>query len=134
MFDKVQPAVKQETKRLAIAVAVGLVIMYAGFFVLHGFFPEKVPFDYTVILGGIGGGAVAVLNFFLLGITLQGAVGISDEDEIKTRVKASYRNRMLLQVVWVIVAILVPYVQVIAGLLPLLMPGVWFKIYGFTGK
>ena len=63
--DKVQPAVKKETKNVAIYTVVGVVVMWVGFLILHLIWPEKIPFDYRVILGGIGGGAVAVLNFFL---------------------------------------------------------------------
>ena len=65
--DKVQPAVKKETKNVAIYTVVGVVVMWVGFLILHLIWPEKIPFDYRVILGGIGGGAVAVLNFFLMG-------------------------------------------------------------------
>ena len=62
-IDNVQPAVKKETKRSKIT-AVGLILMWILFAVLHFTMPDKVPLDYTVFLGGIGGGAVAVLNFF----------------------------------------------------------------------
>lgn len=50
---------------MIIYTLTGIVLMWIVFAVLHGTMPEKVPFDYTVILGGLGGGAVAVLNFFL---------------------------------------------------------------------
>ena len=72
--DKVQPAVKKETKNVAIYTVVGVVVMWVGFLILHLIWPEKIPFDYRVILGGIGGGAVAVLNFFLMGMAVQKAV------------------------------------------------------------
>ena len=55
--DKVQPAVKKETKNVAIYTVVGVVVMWVGFLILHLIWPEKIPFDYRVILGGIGGGA-----------------------------------------------------------------------------
>ena len=77
--DKVQPAVKQETKNVAIYTVVGVVVMWVGFLILHLIWPEKIPFDYRVILGGIGGGAVAVLNFFLMGMAVQKAVSETDE-------------------------------------------------------
>ena len=67
MFGEIQPAVKKETKKVIIYTLTGIVLMWIVFAVLHGTMPEKVPFDYTVILGGLGGGAVAVLNFFLMG-------------------------------------------------------------------
>ena len=51
--DKVQPAVKKETKNVAIYTVVGVVVMWVGFLILHLIWPEKIPFDYRVILGGI---------------------------------------------------------------------------------
>ena len=61
----IQPAVKKETKRVALVTAGGVVFMWIVFGVFHGVNPESIPFDYTVILGGLVGGLVAVLNFFL---------------------------------------------------------------------
>ena len=88
--DKVQPAVKQETKNVAIYTVVGVVAMWVGFLILHLIWPEKIPFDYRVILGGIGGGAVAVLNFFLMGMAVQKAVSETDEAGAKRRKQARY--------------------------------------------
>ena len=73
ILDNVQPAVKKETKRVVKITAVGLILMWILFAVLHFTMPDKVPLDYTVFLGGIGGGAVAVLNFFLMGLAVQKA-------------------------------------------------------------
>lgn len=47
-----------------VYTAAGVAVMWCVFLALHLVIPEKVPFDYTVILGGLFGGAVAVLNFF----------------------------------------------------------------------
>ena len=63
----VSPAVKQETTRIASGTAIGVVLMWVVFFFLHQANPEKIPFDYTVFLGGAAGGCVAVLNFFFHG-------------------------------------------------------------------
>ena len=79
ILDNVQPAVKKETKRVVKITAVGLILMWILFAVLHFTMPDKVPLDYTVFLGGIGGGAVAVLNFFLMGLAVQKAASASDE-------------------------------------------------------
>ena len=61
--DKVQPAVKKETKNVSHLYCCRRGCDVVGFLILHLIWPEKIPFDYRVILGGIGGGAVAVLNF-----------------------------------------------------------------------
>ena len=130
ILDKVQPAVKKETKRVVKITAVGLILMWILFAVLHFTMPDKVPLDYTVFLGGIGGGAVAVLNFFLMGLAVQKAASASDEGTARMKLKASYSQRFLMQILWVILAIVAPCFHFVAGIAPLLFPGTGIKIMG----
>lgn len=132
--DKVQPAVKKETKNVVIYTVVGVVVMWVGFLILHLIWPEKIPFDYRVILGGIGGGAVAVLNFFLMGMAVQKAVSETDEAGAKRRMQASYSQRNLMQMLWAILAIVLPCFQFAAGILPLLIPGTAIKLKGIKNS
>lgn len=133
-FSDVQPAVKRETGRVAAYTAIGTILMWVGFAVLHLVFPEKVPLNYTVFLGGIGGGIVAVLNFFLMGLTVQKVASTSDEDMARMRMKASYSRRMMLQVLWIIIVAVAPCFGLVAGLLPLLFPGLGIKLMGIIKK
>ena len=133
-LDNIQPAVKKETRRVAISTITGVVLMWIAFAVLQLVIPEKVPFDHTVILGGIGGGIIAVLNFFLMGMTVQKIASETDEDRAKMWMKNSYSKRMLMQMVWVIVAIVVPCFQFVAGIVPLLFPGIGIKILGIMKR
>ena len=130
ILDNVQPAVKKETKRIVKITAVGLILMWILFAVLHFTMPDKVPLDYTVFLGGIGGGAVAVLNFFLMGLAVQKAASASDEGTARMKLKASYSQRFLMQILWVILAIVAPCFHFVAGIAPLLFPGTGIKIMG----
>ena len=130
ILDNVQPAVKKETKRVVKITAVGLILMWILFAVLHFTMPDKVPLDYTVFLGGIGGGAVAVLNFFLMGLAVQKAASASDEGTARMKLKASYSQRFLMQILWVILAIVAPCFHFVAGIAPLLFPGTGIKIAG----
>ena len=130
ILDNVQPAVKKETKRVVKITAVGLILMLILFAVLHFTMPDKVPLDYTVFLGGIGGGAVAVLNFFLMGLAVQKAASASDEGTARMKLKASYSQRFLMQILWVILAIVAPCFHFVAGIAPLLFPGTGIKIMG----
>ena len=130
ILDNVQPAVKKETKRVVKITAVGLILMWSLFAVLHFTMPDKVPLDYTVFLGGIGGGAVAVLNFFLMGLAVQKAASASDEGTARMKLKASYSQRFLMQILWVILAIVAPCFHFVAGIAPLLFPGTGIKIMG----
>ena len=122
ILDNVQPAVKKETKRVVKITAVGLILMWILFAVLHFTMPDKVPLDYTVFLGGIGGGAVAVLNFFLMGLAVQKAASASDEGTARMKLKASYSQRFLMQILWVILAIVAPCFHYVAALVPFLVP------------
>ena len=130
ILDNVQPAVKKETKRVVKITAVGLILMWILFAVLHFTMPDKVPLDYTVFLGGIGGGAGAVLNFFLMGLAVQKAASASDEGTARMKLKASYSQRFLMQILWVILAIVAPCFHFVAGIAPLLFPGTGIKIMG----
>ena len=130
ILDNVQPAVKKETKRIIKITIVGLILMWILFAVLHFAMPDKVPLDYTVFLGGIGGGAVAVLNFFLMGLAVQKAASASEEGTARMKLKASYSQRFLMQILWVILAIVAPCFHFVAGIAPLLFPGTGIKIMG----
>lgn len=133
-FSDIQPAVKKETKKVAVSTLIGVILMWIGFAVFHFIFPEKVPLDYTVFLGGIGGGVVAVLNFFLMGLTVQKVASTSDEEMARMRMKASYSRRMMLQMLWVVIVIAAPCFALVAGLLPLLFPGFGIKFAGIILK
>lgn len=133
-LENIQPAVKTETKRVAIGTFSCVVLMWIVFFILHRITPEQVPFDYTVILAGLLGGTVAVLNFFLMGLTVQKVVSLGDEAEARNKMKASYSQRMLLQLLWGIASIAAPCFQFAAGLLPLLFPNMVIKLSGILGN
>lgn len=134
MFGDIQPAVKKETKRVAAITAVGVALMCIGFFILHMIVPDIVPFNYTVFTGGIAGGVIAVLNFFLMGITIQKVAVAPDEKTARNMLKASYTQRMLFQSLWVIVAIVAPCFQFAAGIIPLLVPSFGIKLLGIANK
>lgn len=134
LLENVQPAVKKETKRVVMIIGAGLILMWILFAILHFTMPDKVPFDYTVILGGIGGGVIAVLNFFLMGIAVQKAASATDEGTARMKLKVSYSQRFMMMILWVIVAIVAPCFQFVAGIAPLLFPGTGLKFVGIFHK
>ena len=134
LLARLQPAVRKETKRTAAAVGIGVILMWAVFGILHLISPQQVPFDYTVILGGIGGGVIAVLNFFLMAVTVQKVASAEKEDDARAMMKTSYSQRLLLQLLWVIVSIVVPFFQMAAGIAPLLFPSLAIKARAIFGK
>lgn len=130
----IQPAIIKETKKVAAGTGIGVLLMWAVFAGLHAFLPDAVPLDYTVFLGGLAGGAVAVLNFFLMGLAVQKVVSIKDDKLAHQKMAASYSRRMLLQFAWGIVTVVAPCFYFAAGLLPLLFPGMTIKLTGILGK
>ena len=130
LLENIQPAVKKETKRVIVITLLGLFLMWILFEALHFIMPDKVPLDYTVFLGGIAGGCVAVLNFFLMGLAVQKAAAAEDEGTARMKIKASYSQRFMMQVFWVIIAIIAPCFHFVAGIAPLLFPGTGIKIVG----
>ncbi|MCR5330975.1 MAG: hypothetical protein K6E62_07285 [Lachnospiraceae bacterium] len=126
----VQPAVKRETRNVAIITLAGVILMCAVFFVLHLFFSDSVPFNYTVILAGVCAGIVAVLNFFLMGLAVQKIAAVTDQDEARKLMQKSYYRRFGLQVLWIIAAIAAPCFNIVAGLIPLMFPGLGIRMRG----
>jgi hypothetical protein len=133
---KLQEAVKKETGNIALGTGVGVIIMFVIFFVLHMVLPKdlpfgySVPFDYKVILGGIGGFLVAVGNFFWMAVTVQKVASTEDEKLARQKMGVSYRYRTLLQLLWVILAIVVPVFNLVAGIIPLFIPSLYIKLRG----
>ena len=128
---EIAPAVKTETVKVAVSTIVMTVLMWIVFGVFHVLPGQDVPFDYRVILGGIGDCAVAVLNFFLMGLTVQDIVNTKDEDTAKLKMRSSQSRRLLMQILWVIASIVLPFINLAAGILPLFFPSIGIKLRAF---
>ena len=129
---KLQAASKKETLRIAVGSAICLAIMLAVFFVLSLF--GIVKSYYKVVLGGVGGTLVAILNFVILCLTIQKVAGMENGKPLKARVQLSYNLRLALQAAWVIVAFIAPCFHVLAAAIPLLFPTVVLYILQASGK
>ena len=124
---KLQKAVKDETVFVALGSIILSVIMVIVFFVLHGVFPEKVPMDLPVIIGAVGGCAVAIGNFFLMAVTVQKVAGIENYDQAYRSMQVSYRYRTFLQLIWCVLTMVLKFINPVAGMLPLLWPSLLIK-------
>ena len=113
MYMKIQKAVLKETGHIAIGVLIADAVM-CGVFAILG------KFDCTVVLGALLGTAIAVANFFLLGVTLQKAVGM--KEYASKYVRQSYSLRMFFCFAGVAVSVFAPCFHPIAAIVPLLMP------------
>ena len=109
---KLDPIIRRETKHLALGIGVADLLMIAVFVLLR-------RFDYTVVTGAILGTAAAVLNFLLLGITVQTAA--NQQDGQKKLVQASYSLRMMMLCLTVILGAVLPWFHTVAVIVPLLL-------------
>lgn len=130
---QVQDAVKKETARIGAGTAGVSVVMILVFWGLHLVIPDSVPFDYKVILGAVIGSAVAVGNFFFMGLTVQKIADMQDQDLAYRRMKTSYHYRTMIQFLWIILAVTVPFINGVAGVIPLFVPGAVIKARGILG-
>lgn len=114
LMKKVGEAVARETKYIAAWVVILSIIMQAVF-LLSG------HWDYAVILGNLLSGAFAVLNFFLMGITVQKAVE-KDEKGARAQMRASQSMRTFMLFAVAAVGVLVPCFNTWASIIPLFFP------------
>ena len=98
--ERIQPAVRKETEHVMVYTAAGVAVMWCVFLALHLVIPEKVPFAET------------------------------EEAAAKRWIQASYSQRNMMQMLWVILTIVLPCFQFVAGILPLLIPGTAIKLVG----
>lgn len=129
---ELQSASRHEVKRIACGTAVGGVVLAVVMYAL-----SKIGigiFDYRVITGAIGGCIVAVVNFALMCLTIQRAVNIAEQKNMKSFIQGSYNGRLLLQAGWIIAAYLMPWFNVFAAAIPLLFPNLVIFYLQARGK
>lgn len=129
----IQPAVKKETSRFAAGTAILTLLMFVVFLSLHRLRPEMVPFNFKVILSGILGAVVAAGNFFLMGLTVQKVTSAETENAAYQAMKASYRFRTAGQLLWAVLALVLPFFNGAAGILPLFFPSICIKAGSILG-
>lgn len=85
---KVEQVVKKETMKMAAGLLVCSAITQLVFLIFR-------KYDVSVLLGSLYGCGVMLLNFFLMGITVQNVVKTEDEKMGKKKMQFSYSLRQL---------------------------------------
>ena len=129
---KLEPESRKQLLRIAGGTAICTAAMWVLFAALH--LVGWVRFDYTVVLASLVGAAVAIGNFAGICFVVQKVIDEPDEKKRKAQLQISYNTRMLLQALWIIIAIAAPCFQAFAGVLPLLFPRVTIYYLQITGK
>lgn len=125
--EKPQQSIVKETKRIAVGTVIMLVVMLAVYAVLG-------KFTVGVLLGGLLGTAYAIFNFFMLGMTLQKAASMTDQQMAHMKVRSSYSTRMIGMLVLAVVAFALPFVEGIPCLIALLFPRATIFALQVTGQ
>lgn len=123
---KLQKAVVQETLRIA-AGTLALAALMNGVFALLG------KWDITVLWGTLLGCAAAVLNFILLGVTVQMMAADGNEKRGKLKLQLSYSLRMLAMLAVVVLGIKLSCFSWPAVVLPLLFPRITIALMQLFG-
>lgn len=111
---KIDKTVMKETRYIAGITIVLSVIMEAVFLIIG-------MWSYKALLGNILGAAVAVANFFLMGITVQKAV-LKEEKDAATMMKLSQTLRNMMLLIAAVLAIVLPFINPVAAIIPLFFP------------
>ena len=128
-----QPASRKEVTRVAVGTLVCDVLLVAGLFLASQF--DIGTFDLgKILISAAIGSCVAVLNFALMCLTVQSALGMTDQKKMKAKFQLSYNARMILQAGWTVIAFLVPGLHFIAGAAPVLFPKVTILYLQAKGK
>lgn len=125
--EKPQQSIVKETKRIGVGTVIMLVVMLAVYVVLG-------KFTVGVLLGGLLGSAYAIFNFFLLGMTLQKAASMTDQQMAHMKVRSSYSTRMIGMLILAVVAFALPFVEGIPCLIALLFPRATIFVLQVTGQ
>lgn len=111
---RIDRVIIRETTYIALWVLILSALTQAVFLIVRAW-------DPSVLLGNLYGAAVAVLNFFLMGLAVQRAAK-QNEEGARATVRASHAGRTLLLFVFAAVGVLLPVFHRVTVLLPLFFP------------
>lgn len=108
------PTVKKETLRIAVGTVILSGIMELIFILIR-------KWDLTVLWGNLLGAAAAILNFFLMALTVVKCVSLPP-DKAALKIRASQGGRLMMLAAIAIMAALLPCFNLYAAVIPLLFP------------
>ena len=125
-MEKIDKVVLKETKYIAVVTVILSTLMQSVFLVIG-------KWTYMCLLGNILGAFAAVLNFFLMGITVQKAV-VKEEKEAKNLMKFSQTSRLFMMLLFALVGYLIPVFNLLSVIIPYLFPRIAVMLRPFIVK
>lgn len=120
------PVIRRETLRIAIGELLLSAAMQLVFLLLR-------YWDMTVLYGNLLGIFAAVLNFYLMCLTVAKAVSL-DPDGARRRIKASQMLRLLMLLAFALIGVLLGCFNTAATLIPLFFPRIIITVYQFRHR
>lgn len=125
-MEKIDKVVLKETKYIALFTIILSVLMQSVFLIIG-------KWTIAHLLGNILGAFAAILNFFLMGITVQNAV-VKEEKEAKNLIKLSQNLRLFMMFFFALIGYLVPVFNLLTVIIPYLFPRIAVMIRHFVVK
>ena len=123
---KIEPTIIKETLYILVCVVILSVLMEAVFLIIH-------RWDYTVLLGNLLTGFAVTLNFFLMGLGVQKALG-KDEKEAKKIIRLSQVYRYLILIVFLVIGVVFSCFNNWAVFVPVVFPRIAIAIRPLFNK
>ena len=123
---RIDPVVKKETLKIALGTLILSVVMELVFVILG-------KWDMTVLFGNLLGAFAAVLNFFLMGMTVAKCVTL-DKGKAALKIRASQYGRLLMLAAFAALGALLPCFNIIAVIVPLLFPQLVIFVWQLTHR
>lgn len=111
---KIDPTVLKETAYITAFTIIFSILMQSVFLIIG-------KWDYTVLLGNLLGIVATILNFFLMGLTVQNALS-KEEKDAKNIMKLSQSGRLFMMFAFALIGYLVPVFNAISVVVPFLFP------------
>lgn len=128
---KIDTAIKKETLYIAAWVIVLSALMQAIFLIVAQF--TSLTWDYTFLLGNLLSAGIGILNFFLMGLSVQRALN-KDEKGAKNTMKISQLYRFLLLLIVLIIGIIAPCFSNWTVVIPIFFPRIALLIRPLFNK
>ncbi|MBQ8236592.1 MAG: ATP synthase subunit I [Oscillospiraceae bacterium] len=131
---RLQAASRKEVSRIAVGVLVCNVVMVAALFLLSQLGVGKFEVG-KILIGAAVGSVIAIVNFIILCLTIQSALGIENKRRMKARFQTSYNIRLLIQAAWIVACFFLrEKIHFFAAAAPVFYPNIWLVYLQLTGR
>lgn len=111
-MNKIDKTILREVRFVGAWILIFSALMQSVFLIIG-------KWDYTVLLGNVLSGVCGILNFLLLGLTVQKALSSNDEKYVKNLMRLSQALRLLFVLCVAVLGATIPVFNLWATLIPL---------------